>query len=251
MGIIIFSMQAASATTDPILITISGDMDKVIFDGRWTFFSEWKHSSLDTLNYDDNTIIQLRSAHQDNFIYIFVDVVSDTYLDKGADRAIFCLDTNNDKSVLADTDDYCFLAVLDGKSAFVYQGGSPLGLNGNFRKIASHPEFVGIGGVSNENDRYSLIPHAGYEFRIPTELAGRTDVYGMYLGVYDAHSNKVYAWPKDISVDSLLHVPSPSKWGEIISPDKSLPEFPLSSLMLIMSFVIVIYITKFSRVTSF
>ena len=247
----LLSLENASATTNPILITISDDMDKVIFDGRWTFFTEWKHSTLNTLEYNDGTVIQLRSAHQDNFIYVFVDVVSDIYLDKGADRAIFCLDTDNNKSILADSDDYCFLSVLDGKSAFVYQGGSPLGLNGNFKQISRHPDFIGIGSFSDKNDRYSIVPHAGYEFKIPTELVGRTDVYGMYLGVYDAHSNKVHSWPQDILVSNFLQVPSPSRWGEIISPDKSLPEFPLSFLMLILAFFILIYVTKFSRIGTF
>ena len=244
---VLLSFQNASATANPILITISDDIDKVVFDGRWTFFSEWKHSSLNSIKYDANTVIQLRSAHQGNFIYVFVDVVPDVYLDKGADSAILCLDSDNNKNTLADSDDYCFLAVLDGKSAFVYQGGSPSRLNGNFKKIQPPSGFIGVGGVSDENDRYSLTPHAGYEFRIPTDLVGRKDVYGVYLGVYDSHFNKVYSWPQDIQSSNLLQVPNPSMWGEMISPDKSLPEFPLSFLMLISAFSILIYITKFSR----
>ncbi len=59
----------------------------------------------------DETII-LRTAHQDNFIYIFVDVLSDTILDKGADRTTICFDINNDKSTTAKDDDYCFVAIL-------------------------------------------------------------------------------------------------------------------------------------------
>lgn len=58
-------------------------MNKVIFDGIWSHKTEWKRSSLDSL--DDGTII-FRTAHQDNFIYIFIDVLSDTIFDKGADR---------------------------------------------------------------------------------------------------------------------------------------------------------------------
>lgn len=245
--ILILSFESAYATNNPILITISSDLDQVIFDGKWTFFTEWKHSSLNTLGYDDGTVIQLRTAHQDNAIYVFVDVVSDIYLDKGVDKAIFCLDTDNNKSALADSDDYCFLAVLDRKNAFVYQGGSPLGLTGNFKKIQQPLDFIGIGGVSDKNDRYSLTPHAGYEFRIPTDLVGRKDVFGAYLGVYDAHSNKAHSWPQDIGTDNLLQVPSPSRWGEIVSPDKSLPEFPMSFFLLISAFAILIYITKFSK----
>src|SRR5438445_12477598 len=53
-----------------IMITKSFYMDKVIFDGKWSFLTEWKKSSLDTLSYDDGTEIELRTAHQNNFIYI-------------------------------------------------------------------------------------------------------------------------------------------------------------------------------------
>ena len=245
------SFGNASATTNPVMITISDDMNKVIFDGRWSFFTEWKHSSLDTISYNDGMVFKLRTAHQDNFIYVFLDVISDTYLDKGADRAMICFDTNNDKSTLPDSDDYCFLAILDGKSSFVYKGGSSLGLNGNFEKVPTPAGYVGIGGVSNENDRYTLTPHSGYEFRVPTDFVGRASSYGLYIAVYDAHSNRVYSWPQDIKTVNLFQIPSPSMWGEMISPDKSLPEFSLSLLMLISAFSILIYVTKFSRIKAF
>ncbi len=98
-------------------------MNKVIFDGIWSHRTERKHSSLDSLY--DGTII-LRTAHQDNFIYIFVDVLSDTILDKGADRTTICFDTNNDKSTTAKDDDYCFVAILGREEGIVMQGDSSL-----------------------------------------------------------------------------------------------------------------------------
>ena len=243
--IIFLGIQTASAQTTPIMITISDNMDKVIFDGRWSHVTEWKRSGLDTFSYDDGTIIQLRTAHQDNFIYVFIDAISDTHLDNGVDNAMICFDKNNDKATLPNVDDYCFVVTLDQKNAFVLQGGSPLELNDHFKKIANPTDFIGISSVSDENDRYSKIPHPSYEFRIPTDLVGRSDIYGFYLGVYDAHSDRIYSWPQDVFSDSPLKVPSPSIWGELVSPDKSLPEFEWPMLAMLSAFSLAIYLIKF------
>jgi len=242
--LILFNANNAIAT-NPIMITISPDMDKIIFDGRWTHETEWKRSSLDTLSYENGTTIQLRTAHQDNFIYVFVDAVTDSHLDKGVDRATVCLDGSDDKIATTNADDYCFVIMLDEKESFVLQGGASLESDDHFKKIVNPTEFIGIGSVSDENDRYSKIPHASYEFRIPTDLVGRTDVYGFYLAVYDAYSNKIYSWPQDIISDSTLQVPSPSVWGELVSPDKSLPEFELPMLAILAAFSLSVYLTKF------
>lgn len=242
--LILFNANNALAT-NPIMITISSDMDKIIFDGRWTHETEWKRSSLDTLSYDDGTIIQLRTAHQSNFIYVFVDAVTDTNLDKGMDKATVCLDGSNDKIETTNADDYCFVIILDEKESFVLQGGAPLESDDHFKKIVNPTGFIGIGSVSDENDRYTKIPHASYEFRIPTDLVGRTDVYGFYLAVYDAYSNTIYSWPQNIISYSTLQVSSPSVWGELVSPDKSLPEFEIPMLAILAAFSLSVYLTKF------
>ena len=241
--VISFNIENAFAA-EQIMITISDDMTEIIFDGRWTHQTEWKHSSLDTLSYDDGSTIQLRTAHQDNFIYIFVDAVSDTHLDKMIDKTTVCLDVSNDKIEITNADDYCFVVTLDDKKPSILQGGS-YSESDHFKKIANPVDFIGIGSVSDDNDRYSTIPHASYEFRIPTELVGRSDIYGFYLGVYDGYSDKIYSWPQDIISDSALKVPSPSKWGELISPDKSLPEFQCPMLAVFSAFLFMIYLTKF------
>lgn len=241
--VVLLSVEVAYAD-NTIMITKSFYMDKVIFDGKWSFLTEWKKSSQDTLSYDDGTEIELRTAHQNNFIYVFVDVVSQTEFNKHGDNAIVCFDIKDAKPLTSNNDDYCFLVSLDSKTPFVLQGGSQLGFNGGFKKIENPEGFIGIASLSDENDRYSKIPHQGYEFRIPTDLVGRSDIYGFYLGVYDAQKNKVYSWPQNITSDSPLQIPSPSKWGDIISPDKSLPEFPFPLLSLLSAIVAVLYITR-------
>ena len=240
--ILILYIPVAYAQTIPI--TISSSMKNVIFDGKWSFLTEWKKSSLDTLSYDDGTEIELRTAHQNNFIYIFVDVVSQTEFDKHGDMAITCFDIHESKPVLPNYDDYCFLVSLGDKTTVVLQGGSPPGFTGGFKKIDNPEGLIGIASISDENDRYSVIPHPSYEFRIPTDLVGRSDVYGFYLGIYDEHKNKIYSWPKEIIQDLPQKIPSPSKWGDIISPDKSLPEFPFPIPSLLSAIIMAIYITR-------
>ena len=242
--VVLFSTGTAAAI-EPIPITLSGDMDKVKFDGRWTFLQEWKESSLNTLSYDDGTLIQLRTAHQNNFIYVLVDAVSQIHFSKGSDTAMVCFDKNNNKNTMPDADDYCFVAILEGKNSFVLEGNSSFGINGNFKKIPNPEGFIGIGGISDENDRYSNVSHTSYEFRIPTDLVGRSDSYGFYLTVYDAHNNKFYSWPQYLDPTNVIDIPSPSLWGSIISPDQSLPEFQLPILTLVPAFFLVLYVTKF------
>ena len=156
---------------------------------------------------------------------------------------MICFDTDNDKSVKPDANDYCFVAVLDGNS-FTLQGDPSLGINSNFKKINNPPGFIGISTVSDDNDRYTKIPHTSYEFRIPTDLVGRSDMYGFYVQVYDAQLNKIHSWPENTTVDSLLKIPSPDKWGYLVSPDKSLPEFQWPIFALVSSLAVITYMTR-------
>lgn len=241
--LIVIAIPVANAS-EPIMITISPTMDKVIFDGKWTFLTEWKQSSLNTISYNDSTLIQLRSAHQDNFIYILIDEVSKTRFNEHSDMAILCFDKNNSKSITPNENDYCFGKSFDNNDPFTLRGGSPLEETSHYTKIQNPDGLVGISGISDENDRYTKIPHANYEFRIPTDTIGRSDDYGFYLALYDKNSNRVYSWPEEITSDTLMKIPPPKNWGEIISPDKSLPEFPLPLAMMVSSFFIIILVTR-------
>jgi len=228
------------------MITISSDMNEVIFDGKWTHQKEWKRSSLNTLSYDDGMSIQLRTAHQDNFVYVLIDAVGDVNLDKGSDKAVVCFDTKNDKTNTPNEDDYCFVVTLQSSNpienifftdTLVLQGS----LQDGFKEIKIPEGFIGISVPSDQNDRYSPIPHSTFEFRIPTDTIGRSDVYGFYLGVYDAHTDTTYTWPQGIDLIGQ-EIPSPAIWGQIISPDKTLPEFELPFFALALSFAVPILI---------
>ena len=215
-----------------ILITKSNSMKEINFDGKWTFYSEWKQTSWNTIKSDENIAFHLRTAHQGNFIYVLIDAVSDTTASIGSDKATVCIDSKNNKSEFFDNDDYCFIVqlqerdfmdiLLNKQDNFVIQGDLKSKSFEELEKIKVK-EFVGIGTMSDKEDKYSTVSHASYEFKIPIDLIGRSDNYGFYISVFDADSNVVYSWLEDIKLESF-DIPSPLLWGNLISPDKSLLE---------------------------
>jgi hypothetical protein len=228
---------------EPIPITVSGTMDKIIFDGKWTQEFEWKASSLNTYHYENDTEIILRSAHQGDFVYIFLDPITDYHPDDITDYAIVCFDTKNNKSTTADLDDYCFMTYLNG-NGLTYQGGY-VSEPTNFNKITNPDGFIGISTVSDANDRYTSTPHPSYEFRIPTNLIGRENIYGFYFLIYDGTLQKTYTYPQNLSPEDF--VSNPNQWGEIYSPDKSLPEFEIPLLSLVISILAVVFFSRIKQ----
>lgn len=237
---ILFLIHFASAYSyEPIPVTVSHTMGNVTFDGRWTFDTEWKASSLNIYSYDNGTQVILRSAHQGDFIYILVNPIGDQVPDRMEDYAVVCIDSVNDKSAIPDNNDYCFMSVLEGDAAAYRGGGNE---EAKFEKISSPEGFMGVSSVSDHNDRYTSIPHPSYEFKIPTDLVGRESVYGFFLLVHDAHFQKTYTYPEN--VDPGDFVANPSQWGEIYSPDKSLPEFGFATLGLVASFAAIVLLAR-------
>lgn len=234
---------------DSIPITYSGTKTHVEFDGKWTYEYEWKESSLNNYSYENgNKMVILRSAHQGNFVYILLDAVSDETINLGADKAAICFDPTNDKNVVPDSSDFCFLSVLGNKTGITYQGNKNSTTNDGFTKVQNPDGFIGIGGVSDKHDRYSGVSHAAYEFRIPTDTIGRTNVYGFYFAVYDDSTKKYYTYPSEIVTNKMIT--DPSTWGEIYSPDKSLPEFYLPFLVIVPAFTFIIILNKARQFTA-
>ncbi|NIP61745.1 MAG: hypothetical protein GWO15_02960 [Nitrosopumilaceae archaeon] len=238
-----YILTAYSQEHETIMITKSEEMNKVSFDGKWSFVTEWKRSSQERMRYDNGTEIQLRIAHQDNFVYVMLNHVTDTKIDENIDKAIVCFDTKNNKGKTLDSDDYCFISTLSQNDGMVLQGNSNQ-TSDQLVEIDPHAEYISIGGISDENDRYSKIPHSSFEFRIPTDLIGRSDNYGFYVAVYEASSNKTYSWP-ETERPNFVSTPVPDSWGNLISPDKSLPEFGVYQLVLLPLIILTIVLARF------
>lgn len=245
LPILLFSFYDIRAESDTILITQSNKMEEIIFDGKWTYPSEWKQSSWEKLVYDDGMVIHLRIAHQNDFIYVFVDPANDHSLDKGMDKATVCFDGKNNKSFIPDKDDFCFSVSLGNKEGTVFQGGSPIAFHGNLQKISNPIGFVAISSTSDENDRYTATPHPSYEFKIPIDTIKRSNNYGFYFSLYDGNAKLFYSWPIESPRESVFRVISPESWGNIVSPDNSLPEFDFPLFILFPALLITIFVTKF------
>ena len=107
------TIENTFAISEPILITIAPTMENVIFDGKWTNYSEWKQSSHNPYTFDDGEItIHLRTAHFGDYIYVFVDPVNDLTLDEKIDEATICFDGENNKNQIYDSNDFCFSVSL-------------------------------------------------------------------------------------------------------------------------------------------
>lgn len=227
-------------------ISVTDTADDIIFDGKWTFKKEWKHSSLDQLENDQGILI-IRHSHDRKNIYILLDVLYDEVKSNQSDKAMICFDTMMDGGVTIHNDDYCFVASMGSKNPITLQGGSDIITKANLKKIPNHPELIAVGGFSDENDRYTSTPHATYEFKIPIEILGYSSAYGFYVHVYDNDSRKIFTWPENQTSEKYPFIASPDQWGTIVSPDKSIPEFNLPILMLIPTFFVIILLTMYKR----
>ncbi len=216
------SLLVGVAYADEPIKTPYADLQYIQIDGEWTYGAEWKPTSFDKFSYDKEDAIVLRTAHQDKFFYVFIDYLTDFTNDHIADRAIVCFD-GYDTSSAADESDWCYAVSRGSGNGHTLQGGSPIYQTSHFNLVKNHPDFVAHGGTSGENDRYVSIPHAAYEFRIPIEQIGFQDEYGFFVQVYDGNDIKTY--PKEFSGKFPQKIPSPVKWGKIVSPDHSISNY--------------------------
>ena len=225
LGIIVFCVTVllidVAYADEPIKVTISSTLHDVQFDGKWTFKTEWKESTYDNFRFDNDEQIVLRTAHQDGFFYVMINYLTDFTYNHIADHAIVCFD-GYDTSSIADESDWCYAVSRESGNGHTLQGGSPIFQTSHFNLVKNHPDFVAHGGTSGENDPYVTAPHATYEFRIPIEQIGFQDEYGFFVQVFDGNDVKTY--PKEFSGKYPQKIPSPTKWGKIFSPDRSISE---------------------------
>jgi len=226
------------AFAEPIKITKSSFYDGIIYDGKWSFEYEWKQTSWNMVS-DGESELNIRSAHYDEFIYILLDYVTTDNTSHEYDSAFFCIDADNDKTQGVTGDEFCFKLSMndDEPETFVLELSEDVP---TLKKLENHPDLIGVSSLSDENDRYSKIPHPTYELRIPIDLFGRSNNYGVFIGINDEYRNKVMTWPNNIQFEN--DIPSPKIWGDMISPDNTLPEFPFPVLVVtvVLSMIIIL-----------
>lgn len=225
------------AYADQTVTTFRDDGNATIWDGKWSFVQEWKRTS-----YTDANGVALRIGHDYNYLYVLLDAVQQTSFSKNTDYGTVCITSSVSLEDYPTKNDYCFQVSLGSKDVITLQRDSLLGATNHFMKIRNDPQLIGVGGISDINDRYSIDLHPSYEFKIPIDLIGRSDKYHFYMATYDATNKHMTTWPNNTNIIKFPNIPSPSQWGDLISPDKSIPEFPWPILSLIFSFIPVLII---------
>lgn len=242
--LICFSFFSNMVFADQIFITYRDDGIQTIWDGKWSFEQEWKRTSEDIIKYDDGMKIAIKTGHDYENIYVLINFISDKTAMKNADRAIVCFDTNNEKNKNPDQNDYCFLIALGRSNPITLTGGHYSAQSGHWKTIANHDKLIAISNMSDENDRYARSSHVTYEFRIPVEIIGSSNIYGFYVNVFDANSQKFYSWPENSFSNDYPFIASPDQWGDLISPDKSIPEFELPLFVILTSIITITLISR-------
>jgi len=160
------------------------------------------------------------------------------------DKATICFNSNQQQIDKPDSNTFCFVQIMGKDSTHVLQGGGKLASTGFYKTIKNDLEIIGVGGISDKNDRYSSIPHESYEFKIPIDVIGRSNLYGFYVNVYVDKADKEYTWPKDVTSDRYPFIPQPNTWGKVVSLDNSIPEFPIPVYILVITLLSIIIFSK-------
>jgi len=218
-------------------------MKEVLFDGKWSFDREWKPTSL-TLISTDSGPIYIRSAHWENDIYVLVDVLAD-FTPTSEDFVVLCIYPEFNTNSTNFPESFCFTTFLNSESFSVLKWNDDAK---SFVETHYHDNLIALGKTSDENDRYDKKPHPTYEFKIPLDPIGRYDSYGFFVGVYDSEKSTSFSSQEDLELDLTVELPSPDSWGEIFSPDKSLPEYPIPILVLGATVMAVILLSLKNRV---
>ena len=137
------------------------------------------------------------------------------------------------------------MAKVGSNTPVTLQGGGFNAFQGYYQKIENHPDLIAVGGISGEWDRYSKVPHSSYEFKIPLEIIGKSNNYGFFIAVHDPDSGNYFGWPTDAKLEKYPFIPIPEKWGLLVSPDSSIPEFDLPFLILFPAIAFVALISNF------
>ena len=205
-------------------ITIPGGENAVEIDGLWSTNEEWMDASEAKITNEELTAY-LKAKHDEAYLYVMIDFVSDQGLEASGDFAVICFDTKRDGGNVPLLDDYCFYRItrtgdfMDG----IIQG------NGVRWTVLQEAEtwdpydekFDAAVAYSHKNDPYdSINNHVIYEFRIPMDSYGFNEEMGFYVYVHDAYTKKFVEWPTNaggkqfkLIVKDIL--PAPDKWGDL------------------------------------
>jgi hypothetical protein len=225
LPILVFAQQPSIS---PTLIESS---DAPILDGVWTEPDEWSNAVETFVNYTDGSRLVVRTLHDENSVFILLEMPDDHLVDG---HALVCFDTLHDGGYNLEPDDYCFAL---GGNAREYRGDG-------YSKVGQQRDLVGgvviERGLSGSNSPYYEVQnHVTYEYKIPLDYIGRSAEYGFWV-TFDSPGEVVdkaakYYWPESAR-GSYFKVAPPREWGLLVvstvapgtTADGTVPEFPAS-----------------------
>ncbi|MGH9921918.1 MAG: hypothetical protein ACRD38_04120 [Nitrososphaerales archaeon] len=226
----------------PLSLIIPESHESVEIDGIWTSKTEWTDASELKIN-DKELSAYIRAKHNQAYIYVLIDFLSDHGLEASGDFAVVCFDTKNNAGNAPHPDDYCFYRVtrtgdfMDG----IIQG------NGMDWTVLQEAEtwdpydekFDAAMSSSHMNDPYdSINTHVIYEFRIPIESYGFNEEMGFYAYVNDAYTREFIEWPASAGGKQFKFIvkdvlPAPDRWGGVsLTLDKKEIDIPKPQVQL-------------------
>jgi len=195
-------------------------------DGKWTSKTEWVDAS-ETKIADEKLTAYLRMKHDEIFIYVLIDFISDRGLERSGDFAVVCLDTLNNGGEVPSGDDYCFYRITRAGNFLngIMQGNGMewvvLQQSRVYDPYGTSESFKGRIRYSHLNNPYdSVNSHVSYEFRIPIVSYGINEMMGFYVYANDGYANDFLQWPADAGGKQYRAIvkdvlPSPDKWGSV------------------------------------
>jgi ketosteroid isomerase-like protein len=189
----------------------------VTVDGKWTTPDEWKDAVEVPMRYsiwgdhNANGTAHLRVKHDESYLYLLVDYVSDTTPQSPGigywwEGVTVCFDPEQNGGWKPQSDDYLYnIGVSTGQ-----QYKAKVGVSGgkwNWPSQTDTSELIQKSIVFSSNatnDPYSTVKHSIYEFKMPLP---DKKVFGFFVGAAD-HGGKSYmTWPSDAWDQA------PNTWG--------------------------------------
>jgi hypothetical protein len=217
-------LGAAAQQQPMVKIKLVDNVEDPKIDGVWTSKTEWSDAGETIINYTDGTRLAIRGMHDNDFVYVMLEMPDDNEVDG---HAAICFDTQGDGGTYLAEDDYCYVM---GTTFREYHGNGRTTL---MQQVPLDAYVVAQRGLSDSRSpMYSSKSHMTYEFRLPLDYLGSTDrtQFGFYV-TYDTKGQSdnytyYYSWPDYKSVD-YLRTASPRSWGiAALSSDATTPEFP-------------------------
>jgi uncharacterized protein (TIGR02246 family) len=192
-------------------------VNPVTIDGKWTTNNEWNDTQEILMEYNiynrykNNGTSYLRVKHDEQYLYILIDVPSHVSPTRFLSNVY--VDPEDNGGWQPQPDDYSY-------SYFAYPGGE---YEIKYIVVDGRWEFYHFKGITNTNirnnisassnstnDPYSKISHTTYEYRIPLSNQKKLKIF---VDTIDQDHNFYATWPGKVWNDT------PEIWGKIIIQD--------------------------------